>query len=548
MNNLGFPFPVKHYIFTKNTGNLHFVFRVDEQPDPDTIAGTLVDIRKNVPFYASRQMRRNFIDTFGKVCDKPAVLRSIFKYLTEDQSGPHSTEQGEVDNRLMEYLATGDNAELAYDLRQNNGRVKDKKFDPFWKKMEEIINERTVAHERRHTAVAYMPVAVSVRALVAEIKALLPDGTPIPGMTTVKLSFWPCNPYLHSSISYSAEFKVKRAVQQRMVKARHEDANYAFNYALYMKNLAVKFRDNSVFISVDDKAVVPVGDPNNPISTGVRAHNRGLVSVGTQLAAADHDFHVAGVVPSVDYVIDIPESASDSFYKGSIHVTLKDKVFQASSPTRHAAETVQVLREVMSDDGVNLSKPMLFQLSDGGPDHRTIFLSVQLADIALFVALDLDFLAHLRTAPGQSSTNMAERAMSALNFALQNTSTCRKEMDDNFEARMRGLTSLKRLRLAATKDKTIADKFTESMEPVINSLKSRFATIVWQDQNVKVHEAATEDDIKSIEDLLKIIDPSIKDISELKDLGKFPDLKGFVDKHGHIRHYGFQVSIHIVLK
>ncbi len=544
MNNLGFPFPVKHYIFTKNTGNLHFVFRVDELPDPDKIAATLVGIRQNVPFYASRQMRRNFIETFAKVCDDRAALRSMFKYLTEDQSVPDTAEQGEVDNRLMEYLTTGDNAEFAYDLRQNNGRVKDTKFNPFWKKMEEIINERTVAHERRHTQVAYMPVAVSVRALVEEIKALLPQGTPIPGMTTVKLSFWPCNPYLHSSISYSADFKVKRAVQQRMVKARHEDANYAFIYAMYMKNLAVRFRDNSVFISVDDKAVVPVGEPNKPISTGVRAHNRSMVPVGTQLAASDHDFHIAGVVPSVDYVIDIPENASDSFYKGTIHATLKDKVFEASSPTRHAAETVQVLREVMSDDGVNLSKPMLFQLSDGGPDHRTIFLSVQLADIALFIALDLDFLAHLRTAPGQSSTNMAERGMSALNFALQNTSTCREEMDDNFEARMKGLTSLKRIRLAATKDETMKDKYTKSMEPVIKSLKSRFSTVVWQDSNVEVHEAASEDDIKAIENLLKIIDPTIKDISEVKDLAKFPDLKTFMDKHGHIRHYGFQVGIH----
>ena len=33
-------------------------------------------------------------------------------------------------------------------------------------------------------------------------------------------------------------------------------------------------------ISVDDKAIVPVGDPNRPISTGVRGHNRSLV-IGT---------------------------------------------------------------------------------------------------------------------------------------------------------------------------------------------------------------------------------------------------------------------------
>ena len=515
-----------------------------EEPDPDKIAAILCEIRQNVPFYASRQMRRNFIDTFSKAYDNRTVLRSIFKYLTEDKSVAYTAEQGEVDKRLMEYLSAGDNAEFAYDLRENNGRVKDKKFDPFWKKLGEKINEDSVAHERRLRPVAYMPVAVSVRALVDSIKAELPDGTPIPGLTTVRLSFWPCNPYLHSSISYSADFKVKRAVQQRMVKVRHDDANYAFNYAFYMKNVAVKFKEYSVFISVDDKAVIPVGEPNIPISTGVHPHNRSMVAAGTQLAAADHDFHIAGIVPSVDFLIDIPESVSDSFYQGSIHATLKDKVFQASSPARHAAETMQVLREFKSDDGVNLSKPILLKLSDGGPDQRTNFLSVQLADIALLVALDLDFIAHLRTAPGQSSVNMAERTMSALNFALQNTSTCRKGMDDNFEARMKGLTTLKKLRLAASKDETIEQKFTESMEPVMTSLKKRFATVVWQEQNVQVHDAATEDALKSVTDLLKIIDPSIQDISTVKDLEKYPVLKAFVKKHCQIRHYGFQVCIH----
>ncbi len=539
---MAFPFPVKHYVYAKNTGNLHFVFRVGEEPDPDSIASTLFNIRQNVPFYASRQMRRNFMETFSKVSDNRSVLRVMFKYLTEDQSVPNNVAEGEVDKRLLQFLADGDHTELAFDLRANNGRIKDKRFDAFWEKMAEKINKETVVHERRQTEVAYMPVAVSVRALVESIKADLPDGTPIPGLTTVKYSFWPCNPYLHSSFSYSADFKVKMAVQQRMVKVRHEDANYAFNYALYMKHLAVKFRDKTVFLSVDDKAVIPVGEPNNPISTGVRSHNKSITSVGTQLAASDHDFHIAGAVPSVDFLIDVPESVSDSFYQGSIHVTLKDKVFQASTPMRHAAETVKILRESKSDDGVNLSKPILLKFSDGGPDQRTNFLSVQLADIVLFIALDLDFLAHLRTAPGQSSVNMAERAMSALNFALQNTSTHRIGMDDNFEARMKGLTSLKRLRLAAKKDETIETKFTESMEPVIASLKKRFATIVWQEENVKVHDAATDSEIKTIEDLLKIIDSSIETVSTVKDLTKFPDLKKFADKHVRSRHYGYQVS------
>lgn len=92
-------------------------------------------------------------------------------------------------------------------------------------------------------------------------------------------------------------------------------------------------------MSVDDMAIVPVGEPSTPVSTGVRGHNHSLVSVnGSQLQALDHDFHLHGIVPSVAFFVDIPESESDSFYSGHAFVTNKEKVTQASSTLRHAAE------------------------------------------------------------------------------------------------------------------------------------------------------------------------------------------------------------------
>ena len=47
--------------------------------------------------------------------------------------------------------------------------------------------------------------------------------------------------------------------------------------------------------------------------------------------------------PSVALVVDIP-AIEESFYRGQLIVTLKDSVFQASSPLRHAAEHVKTLR------------------------------------------------------------------------------------------------------------------------------------------------------------------------------------------------------------
>ena len=58
--------------------------------------------------------------------------------------------------------------------------------------------------------------------------------------------------------------------------------------------------------------------------------------------ALDHDFHVHGFVPSVAFVVDIPENVSDSFFRGGTFVTNKDKITQPSSALRHSTEIIQI--------------------------------------------------------------------------------------------------------------------------------------------------------------------------------------------------------------
>ena len=99
-------------------------------------------------------------------------------------------------------------------------------------------------------------------------------------------------------------------------------------------------------ISVDDKAIIPVGEPDCPISSGVRGHNRSLV-VGSsfqQLKALDHDFHLSGVVLSVAFFPSIPKESRESFYSGSVFVTLKDKILQPSHALRHSVELSNIVK------------------------------------------------------------------------------------------------------------------------------------------------------------------------------------------------------------
>ena len=85
-------------------------------------------------------------------------------------------------------------------------------------------------------------------------------------------------------------------------------------------------------LSVDDKAIVPVGEPGAPVSTGVRGHKKSLVTTDRpKNLAFDRDFHVFGIVPSVAFMVDIPNSAQESFFQGKPCVTVKDKVTRPCS-------------------------------------------------------------------------------------------------------------------------------------------------------------------------------------------------------------------------
>ena len=84
--------------------------------------------------------------------------------------------------------------------------------------------------------------------------------------------------------------------------------------------------------------------------------------------------------------LSIPDTFEESWYTGKVLVRLKDAVFQASSPFQHAADLYSLLLTRMG------SKSILCIYSDGRPDHRLTYVSVQLSLIALYLNLDLDFL------------------------------------------------------------------------------------------------------------------------------------------------------------
>ena len=68
-----------------------------------------------------------------------------------------------------------------------------------------------------------------------------------------------------------------------------------------------------------------------------------LVGINTSFKVGDHDFTKAKLILSVALVCDVPNSISESFCCGKVGVTLKDVIFQPSSPSRHVAKLEKVL-------------------------------------------------------------------------------------------------------------------------------------------------------------------------------------------------------------
>ena len=87
------------------------------------------------------------------------------------------------------------------------------------------------------------------------------------------------------------------------------------------------------------------------------------------------------ILPSICFIIDIPELVESSWYTG------KEAVFEPSSPPRHVVE----LYDIVTSQNLQM-KPIMFMYTDGGPDHKLTYLSVPLALVLLFLKLDLDFL------------------------------------------------------------------------------------------------------------------------------------------------------------
>ena len=126
-----------------------------------------------------------------------------------------------------------------------------------------------------------------------------------------------------------------------------------------------------------------MGNPGCPVAA-VERGKEVLVTLNRKLFVSDHDFTTLSLIPSVTLHVDIPETIDGSFYRGDVHVGIKEHAFQPSSSIRHATELKAILSQSVETKPVLL----LYMYTDGGPDHNVTNISVKVSLIALFLSLD----------------------------------------------------------------------------------------------------------------------------------------------------------------
>lgn len=533
IKNLALQEPVMLYrmAYGGSIGTLNFIWKVQEHDTQERTSHNALNINKInafLPKFSTRSMRRDFLNRYSKYVNIPkSLLRSMFFELTGCESMADSKEQASIDERIS-ILLNSDDPTLLLDYRSLNGGDIDTKFGDFFEETGKYFDEQLLqVNERRRGEELYLPMAISIEELRDTISSRLPDETAIPSTETLRLQFQPNSQFQKSAFKYSRRFNVKFRVQTRLARVHHQDARYVATAFKYLKNFCVENRDITTFICLDDKAINPVGEPGIPISTGVRGHNKVLTPAdGPRLVCTDHDFHVGGIVPSVTFVSKIPRHSNDSFFKGKIHVTTKDKIFQPSSPYRHATEVTRILREHYSENEVDLENPILCVMTDGGPDHRVTFETVKLSLVQLFISLNLDMLVALRTAPNHSWMNPAERCMSVLNLALQHVALARNEMESKVEVAVKHKTTLGAIRNMANVKPGFRDAYKESIGNTINLVNSRFKRMKLKEEPLEVYTGVLDEDIMAgLEVVSQVVHCNVNTGMSTGDLRKVKELQ-----------------------
>ena len=95
-------------------------------------------------------------------------------------------------------------------------------------------------------------------------------------------------------------------IQKRQFRKSHPDSHYCAAIFRYIRDYAIKYRDIALFVRLDDKHHIKVGESGFPVAAAERGCQV-IVSSQDTFAVGDHDSCKFSFIPSVALLVSIPE-------------------------------------------------------------------------------------------------------------------------------------------------------------------------------------------------------------------------------------------------
>ena len=213
--------------------------------------------------------------------------------------------------------------------------------------------------------------------------------------------------------------------------------------------------------------------------------------------------------------------------------------FEPSSQFCHMTEIHQLIQA----DPSSSSKPVLFLYTDGGPDHRIMYISVQLSLICLFLKLDLDYLCACRTAPYHSWRNPVERVMPVLNLGLQCVGMARAQMPDLYEQEVSKCNTLSEIRRIGSRIEGFEAAVQDSLSPVKILVSKVFFRLQFNERCIEVFASATASEISDFWGALIAVDATLREDIKYtkKTFADYPAAIEFIRHCCQVTHYAFDI-------
>ena len=211
---------------------------------------------------------------------------------------------------------------------------------------------------------------------------------------------------------------IRNVAVSRNEMTPHEDEHYCLASVKGVRQFAEAFSENSIIISQDDKAKVPLGIP------AVGCTFSTVQSRNQPVSIPDHDFPVSSkhkLIPSVYLIID-PTDTNESMRSGHLAVFVRPELWFSTTASSHMFDLhkIQHLQDFQTSflDSNNMHRPIVILLVDGGPDENPRHLKNIKQYCQYFRDADLDYMTIRTHAPGQSAYNPVERSMASLSGKL----------------------------------------------------------------------------------------------------------------------------------